>query len=88
MSARQRSVGIDRVAAAAWIAEVLGVPPETIAETTRRQDLDAWDSLGQLLLIAGLDEHFNIRLADEEISALKSVADVLAVLRREHLLTD
>ena len=71
-----------------WIAEVFEERPGRIAETTRRNDIPGWDSLGTLTLIAGLDERFDIHLSEQDIEALQSVADLLDVLRRHAALQD
>lgn len=65
-----------------WIAEVFEESPGRINEATQRQDIPGWDSLGTLSLIAGLDERFDIQLSEQDIEALKSVADLLELLRR------
>lgn len=64
-----------------WIAEVFEERPGRIVETTARKDIPGWDSLGTLTLIAGLDERFDIHLSEQDIEALASVEDLLAVLR-------
>lgn len=65
-----------------WIAEVFEESPGRINEGTLRQDIPGWDSLGTLSLIAGLDERFDIQLSEQDIESLKSVADLLELLRR------
>jgi acyl carrier protein len=67
--------------ALAWIAETFNEPVACVQESTSREDLPGWDSLGNLILMAGLDERFNIRLMDLELSNLKSVHDILGILR-------
>lgn len=68
--------------ALAWVAEVFEDSPARIAPNTLRSDIAGWDSLGTLSLIAGLDERFDIHLSEEDIEAMKSVADLLEILRR------
>lgn len=65
-----------------WIAEVFEESPGRIDEGTRREQIPGWDSLGTLSLIAGLDERFDIQLSEQDIESLKSVADLLDLLRR------
>jgi acyl carrier protein len=66
----------------AWIANIFEVPAESINHETTSEDIEAWDSLGVLNLMAGLDEDFGIQLDDEEIENLKTVKDVLTILGR------
>lgn len=68
--------------ALAWIAGVFEESPEDLKSTTHRTDVPAWDSLGVLTLMAGLDSDFNIVLTEDEVGGLEVVGDVLQVLRR------
>ena len=68
--------------ALAWVAEVFEDSPARIAPNTLRSDIAGWESLGTLSLIAGLDERFDIHLSEQDIEAMKSVADLLEILRR------
>jgi acyl carrier protein len=69
-------------AALAWLANLFEEPLPHIQPDTKRTEIPAWDSLGMLTLMASLDEQFDIRLTDEEIPAMRSVADILTALRR------
>lgn len=71
---------VTKEAALAWLAEIFEQPRDNIREDTPRDDIDAWDSLGQLVLMSALDERFGIRLKQAELSKLNSVRDVLDVL--------
>jgi acyl carrier protein len=64
----------------AWIENIFEAPVESINLETTSEDIEAWDSLGVLNLMAALDEEFGIQLEDDEIEKLKTVKDVLAVL--------
>jgi acyl carrier protein len=74
--------------ALAWVAEVFEVPVEKIRPETRRDEIEAWDSLGILTLMARLDEDYHILLTEEEIQQLQSVGDILNFLRKRGLLRD
>jgi acyl carrier protein len=74
--------------ALAWVAEVFEESPGRIAATTLRNEIPGWDSLGTLSLIAGLDERFNIHLSEQDIEGMKSVTDLLEILRRHSALED
>lgn len=65
-----------------WIAEIFELPAGSISVDTLRKDIPAWDSLGVLTLIAGLDEDFDIHLTEDEIQEIRSVKDILDLLQR------
>lgn len=73
--------------AVAWIAQVFETAPHRLTPDTHRDDVPAWDSLGVLTLLAGLDSDFGIVLTDEDIQAVKTVGDILDVMRRHGTLT-
>lgn len=72
----------------AWVAEVFEAPVERIRPETKRVEIDAWDSLGILTLMARLDEDFQVLLTEEEIQQLRSVEDILNLLRKRDVLAD
>jgi acyl carrier protein len=68
--------------ALAWIAGLFEEPVENMKPGTARDAIPAWDSLGVLTLMVGLDERFDITVTGDEVASMKSVDDILAVLRR------
>ena len=72
--------------AVAWIAQVFEMVPDQLTPDTHRDDVPAWDSLGVLTLLAGLDSDFGIVLTDEDIQSVKTVGDILNVMRRHGML--
>lgn len=72
--------------ALAWVAETFEEPRPNIQQATRRADIAAWDSLGQLILMSALDQQFGIRLTQAELSTLSSVQDILNILSRNQRL--
>ena len=72
----------------AWVAEVFEIPPENVRPETRRDEIEAWDSLGILTLIARMDEDFAVLLTEEEIEQLRSAGDIIEVLRKHGKLED
>ena len=63
------------------IATTLKVPPAKIGQTTRNEDLAAWDSLGQVNLIMALEQGFDIYIEVEEFGGLISVPAILDFLK-------
>jgi acyl carrier protein len=72
----------------AWVADIFEAPVEKIRQETIRDEIETWDSLGILTLIARMDEDFHILLTEEEIQQLRSVADILNLLRKHEMLKD
>jgi acyl carrier protein len=66
----------------AWLAGVFEEPVENVRPDTPRDAIGGWDSLGVLTLMADLDEKFDIRVSEKEMSAMTSVQDVLDLLNR------
>lgn len=55
-------------------------------DTSCSQDTcDAWDSMGQLNLVADLEDAFEITLEPEEIGAMKSFDDIIRILKSKGL---
>jgi len=70
-----------------WLCETFEEPPGRIGETTTREEIPGWDSLGTLSLIAALDERFDIHLSEQDIDSLKGVRDIFELLRRHDALS-
>jgi acyl carrier protein len=66
--------------ALAWIAEMFEEPRANVTPSTLRSELPTWDSLGQLVLMSGLDQRFGIKLTPEELGSLSSVQGILDIL--------
>lgn len=72
----------------AWVAEVFEIPAGNVRPETKRDEIEAWDSLGTLTLIARMDEDFNVLLTEEEIEQLRSAGDIIEVLRKHGKVED
>lgn len=66
----------------AWIANLFEESPDNIAPETARESIEAWDSLGTLSLIAGLEEKFEILVSEDELRQLRRVGDILELIRK------
>ena len=71
-----------------WVAELFEESPDRITPASTRADIAAWDSLGVLTLMAGLNQQFEIVLSNDEIAAIDSVNDILTLLKNSGKLTD
>jgi acyl carrier protein len=70
------------------LSEILEEPLANLSPEVSREDVDGWDSLGALALMAELDERFGIILTAEESREMTRIEDVLQLLRRHGCLTD
>jgi len=66
----------------AWLAGVFEEPIENVRPDTPRDAIAGWDSLGVLTLMADLDEKFDVRVGEKEMSAMTCVQDVIDLLQR------
>lgn len=65
------------------VADTFGAPPEDITRATVRDDVDGWDSVGQLNLMLAIEETFDVRLAIEEMQQLVSVDAIVTFLEAQ-----
>jgi acyl carrier protein len=77
---------MNQAEALAFIAEVFECP-NTLTPTTQKQNVRGWDSMGVLSLMAEFDDRFNILLTQPQIEQMKTVDDILKVLRDQRHLT-
>ena len=70
-----------------WLAKLFEFPADALRPETPREAIPAWDSLGTLTLMAGLDEKFGVALTDTEIRGMAKAGDVIELLRKKGKLT-
>lgn len=56
---------------------------ESADSTCSQTTCDAWDSMGQLNLVAELEDAFDISLEPEEIGTMKSFEDIIRILKEK-----
>jgi acyl carrier protein len=49
------------------MAQVLGLSPEEICESSSPETIDQWDSLKHMQLIMALEDEFDVQFSDEAI---------------------
>jgi len=62
------------------LAELLQIPVTNITADLAMKDLEVWDSLKHMELIAELERQFDLQLSFDEIVAMRSVGDIKRVL--------
>lgn len=81
-------VSISQAAAMDMLAECFGADPAALAAEPHRDAIPGWDSMGALLLMAELDERFELELTAEASRAMRHIDDILAFLRNHGVLGD
>lgn len=64
----------------ALIEETLDTEEGVLKPETPLSEVESWDSIAMLSLIAMLDEEFDKTITGKELRALKTVADILAYM--------
>jgi acyl carrier protein len=62
------------------LADLLEIPVTEVTDELTMQDLESWDSLKHMELIATLEEQLGIQLSFDEIVKMRSVSDIKRVL--------
>ena len=56
---------------------------ETVDTSCSQETCNAWDSMGQLNLVAELEDAFDVSLEPEEIGTMKSYVDLVRILKEK-----
>ena len=51
-----------------------------LLDSTTAKDVPGWDSLKQVMILTGLEEHFDIQFSSREMDALGSVGDLIKLV--------
>ena len=62
------------------LADLLQIPVTEVTDQLAMTDLDVWDSLKHIELIASLEEQLAVQLTFDDIVAMRSVGDIKRVL--------
>lgn len=54
---------------------------DSVDETCSQKNCEAWDSMGQLNLVAELEDAFDISLEPEEIGEMKCYDDIVRLIK-------
>lgn len=56
---------------------------DSVDNTISQDNCEEWDSMGQLNLVAELEDAFDVSLEPEEIGTMRSFADILRILNEK-----
>ena len=62
------------------LAELLQIPVTKVTADLAMKDLDVWDSLKHMEVIASLEQQFELQFSFDEIVSMRSVGDIKRVL--------
>ena len=62
------------------LADLLQIPVTEVMDELAMTDLEVWDSLKHMELIASLEDQLDIQLSFDDIVAMRSVGDIKRVL--------
>lgn len=63
------------------IARVLNVPKDDVTLETEIGELDEWDSLRNVQIIAQLEKEFEVKITPDMIVDLEDVSDIVGLVR-------
>jgi len=63
------------------IADVLAVPPDSLAEESAPDTIPSWDSLNHLNLIMALESEFSINLSIDDALDMRNIGLIRTILR-------
>jgi acyl carrier protein len=63
------------------VAEVFGLPLESVTLQTSHETVEEWDSLNLLNVLMAIEGEFGVTISPEEAASFVSVEQILAVLR-------
>lgn len=64
------------------LSKVLGVDAQSITDATSPTNVESWDSFNGLFLVSELEKQFKVKFTIEEVTSVKNVGDIKAVLQR------
>lgn len=67
----------------AFAAEFEETPAESFTPETVYKDLDEWDSLIVLSIIALVDEEFNVRITGQDLRDCKTIGDIFNLTSKQ-----
>jgi acyl carrier protein len=63
-------------------AALFDLNPDDIDDALAQDDVSSWDSFTQIMLITQVEETFRVRLDPQELTRIKSIGDMRAMLRK------
>jgi len=64
------------------LSTTLGIPQEQLSESLSMEQVDIWDSLTHMDLIAAIENEYRIELTADDIVAMTDVGSILRILKQ------
>lgn len=64
------------------IAKALNVEPGIITETLAMEDIEEWDSMGNMAIIAAIEENLGIEFPIDDLFELNSIPSLIAEIEK------
>ena len=64
------------------IANAFDVDSSKIDLNTKRDDIEEWDSMGMLVLMADLDEQLGIEIDEDAFESLETINDIVTLVNQ------
>lgn len=63
-------------------ADVFAIPEETVTDTLQLREIRSWDSMSHMVLIARVEEAFDVQFTGDEIADFRTFGDLARALER------
>ncbi|MEM1433788.1 MAG: acyl carrier protein [Pseudomonadota bacterium] len=63
------------------VAEAFSVDASDLTPESSRDDVEDWDSMGMLMLMAEFDERYGLVVEEETLAELHTVADIIKLVQ-------
>lgn len=63
------------------VAQVMGVPEESIHGDSSPDTISSWDSLAHMNLVLALEQSFDVTFSEEHIAEMMSIEIIIATLK-------
>jgi acyl carrier protein len=67
-----------------WLTKALSVTGRTLTLADTRHTVAEWDSMGDLMLLSGLEEDLGIVMSADDLSGVASAAELFSLLERKY----
>ena len=65
------------------MAEIFQVDKSRINNKTSPEDMEEWDSMKHMLLLMAIEEEFEFRFSDEEMTECTNVEEIINVINKK-----
>ena len=62
------------------IAKLFDVDETYLSLNSSPDEIEKWDSLGHMNIVAAIEEEFEIELSDDEIDAMANIASIINIV--------